>query len=68
MRLVTGLVKDRLLGCMEQVLTAGSLTRKGVRGGMENKVSYDKDLMEVGKMAEGDRGGGGKKVASGGIR
>ena len=38
------------------------------RGGIGNKVSFVKELMEVGRMAEGDRGGAGKKVASGGIR
>ena len=36
--------------------------------GMGNKVSSDKELMEVGRVAEGDRGGARKKVASGGIR
>ena len=51
MRLVTGLVKDRLLGCMG------------------DKVSIDKELMELGRVAEGDRGGRArKKVVSGGIR
>ena len=33
-----------------------------------DKVSIDKELMEVGRVAEGDRGGARKKVASGGIR
>ena len=28
---------------------------------------WDKELMEVGRVAEGDRGGARKKVASGGI-
>ena len=36
--------------------------------GMGNKVGSDKELMEVGRMVEGDRGGAGEKVASGGIR
>ena len=36
--------------------------------GTGKKVSSDKELMEVGRMEEGDRGGAGKKVASGGIR
>ena len=36
---------------------------------MGDKVSIDKELMEVGRVAEGERGGGArKKVASGGIR
>ena len=51
--------------------TAGSLAGKGARGrtrGMGDKVSIDKELMEVGRVAEGDRGGARKKVASGGIR
>ena len=51
--------------------TVGSLAGKGTRGGMRwtgNKVSFDKELMEVGRMAEGDQGGAEKKVASGGIR
>ena len=51
--------------------TVGSLARKGARGGMRvtgNKVSSDKELMEVGRMAVGDRGVAGKKVTSGGIR
>ena len=34
--------------------TAGSLPGKGAKGGMGNKVSFDKELMEVGRMAEGD--------------
>ena len=72
MRLVTGLVKDRLLGCMGQAgFTAGSLAGKGARGGTretENKVSSKKELMEIGRVAESDRGRAGKKVASGGIR
>ena len=42
-------MKERLLGC-----TAGPLARKGARGGLKgtgNKVSSDKELMEVGRMA-----------------
>ena len=39
----------------------------GTRG-TGDKVSIDKELMEVGRVAEGDRGGARKKVASGGIR
>ena len=41
--------------------TAGSFTGKGARGLMRatgDKVSIDKELMEVGRVAEGDRGGG----------
>ena len=71
MRLVTGLVKDRLLGCIGAGFRAGSLAGKGARGGTRgtgNKVSFDKELMEVGRMVEGDRGEAGKKVVSGGIR
>ena len=51
--------------------TAGSLAGKGARGGTrgtEDKVNIDKELVEVGRVAEGDRGGAWKKVASGGIR
>ena len=51
--------------------TAGSLAGKGARGGTRgtgDKVSIDKELMEVGRVAEGDRGGARKKVARGGIR
>ena len=33
-----------------------------------DKVSIDKELMEVGRVAEGDRGGTRKNVASGGNR
>ena len=50
--------------------TAGCRAGKGARGGtrgMGNKVSLDKELMEVGRVTEGDRGGARKKVASGGI-
>ena len=36
--------------------------------GTRNKVGFDKELMEVGRMAEGDRGRARKNVASGGIR
>ena len=36
--------------------------------GTGDKVSIDKELMEVGRVAEGDRGGVRKKVASGEIR
>ena len=48
-----------------------ALARKGARGGKRrtgNKVSSNKELTEVGRMMEGDRGGTGKKVASGGVR
>ena len=44
--------------------TAGSLAGKGARGGMRgmgNKVSFDKELMEVGRMVEGDQGRGGQR-------
>ena len=37
--------------------TAGSLARKGARGGMKgmgNKISSDKELTEVGEMMECD--------------
>ena len=30
--------------------------------GRGNRVSSDKELMEVGKMAEGDRGGQGRRL------
>ena len=45
--------------------TAGSLAGKGARGGTRrtgNRVSSDKELMEVGRMAEGDRGGQGRRL------
>ena len=51
--------------------TVGSLARIGARDGSWRpgiKVGSDKQLMEIGRMAEGDKGGAGKKVASGGIR
>ena len=44
------------------------MARKVWDKGRGNRVSSDKELMEVGKMAEGDREGVGKKAASGGIR
>ena len=34
--------------------TAGSLAGKSVSGGTKNKVSINKELMEAGRMAEGD--------------
>ena len=34
---------------------------------MGDKISIDKELMEVGRVVEGDRGGQGR-IASGGIR
>ena len=37
--------------------TVGSLAGKGARGGTGDKVSIDMELMEVGRVAEGDRGG-----------
>ena len=48
--------------------TAGSLAGKGARGGTGNKVNFDKEFVEVRRMVEGDQGGAGKKIASGGIR
>ena len=70
---MTELVKDRLLGCKGHVLQRGLWQGKepgvGREGwGMGDKVSIDKELMEVGRVAEGDRGGARKKVASEGIR
>ena len=59
MRLVTGLVKDRLLGCKGQVLQWDLW--QGMRG-KGNQVSFDKELMEVGRMSEGDRGGQGRRL------
>ena len=44
---------------------AGSLTGKGARVGNKGtgkKVSSDKELLEVGRMAEGDRGGQGIRL------
>ena len=40
--------------------TVGSLAGKGARSGTrgtENNVDSDKELMEIGRMAEGDQGG-----------
>ena len=57
-----GLVKDS--GVYVKGFAAGSLAGKGGRGGtreMGDKVSIDKELMEVGRVAEGDRGGKGKE-------
>ena len=51
--------------------TVGSLVGKGARGGTRgtgNQVTFDKELMEVWRKVEGDRGGLGKRVPSGGIR
>ena len=45
--------------------TAGILAGKGARGGMRgtvDKVSIDKELMEVGRVAEGFRGGQGRRL------
>ena len=50
-RLVTGLVNTGVYG---EGFTAGSLAGKRTRGGTRgtgNKVSSDKELMEVGRMA-----------------
>ena len=58
------------MGCMGQVLQRG-LAGKGARGetrGTGDKVSIDKELMEVGRMAEGDRGRARNKNASAEIR
>ena len=69
---MTGLVKERLLlGCIGQVLQRGLWQGKkpGVgRGGRGTRFRSDKESTEVGRMAEGDRGEVGKKIASGGIR
>ena len=40
--------------------TAGSMAGKSSRGGTGDKVSIDKELMEVGMVAEGDREGQGE--------
>ena len=51
---MTGLLKDRLLGCID--FTAGSLARKGARSRIRetgNKVSSDKDL--TGGWEDGSR-------------
>ena len=45
--------------------TAGPLTRKGARSGLRetgNKVNSEKELTEVGRMAEGDLGGQGRRL------
>ena len=56
MRLVKGLVKYRLLGCMGQVLqwVSGKERNQDWNKGTRNKVSSDKELTEVGRMVEGD--------------
>ena len=67
MRLVTGLVKDRLLGCMGQVLQWGLWqgNEPGVgQRGTGHKVSIDKELMAVGRVAKGDRGEQGRRLRS----
>ena len=67
-----GEVGDQVIGqaagVYEAGFTVGSLAGKGTKGGTGHKVSFNKELMEVGRMAEGDQGGVGKKVARGGIR
>ena len=53
--------EEQAAGVYGADFTAGSLAGKGTRGGTwgtGNKVSFDKELMEVRRMAEGDRGGG----------
>jgi hypothetical protein len=63
--------KGQTVGGFGVGFTVGSLARKGARRetrGTGSKVSSDKELMEVGRMAVGDRGVAGKKVTSGGIR
>jgi hypothetical protein len=57
MKVVTGLMKDRVLGAYGTGFTVVSLARKGARGGTRgtgNKVSSDKELTEVGRMTVGD--------------
>ena len=57
-----GAREGRAAGVYGAGFTAGSLARKGARGGMKgmgNKISSDKELMGVQGMAVGDRGGAG---------
>ena len=52
-----GEIGDRASGLYGAGFTAGSLARKGARGGMRgtgNNVSSDKELTEVGRTVEGD--------------
>ena len=45
--------------------TPGSLARKGARGGMRgtgNKVIYDKELVEFGRMVKVTEGGQGRRL------
>ena len=58
MKLVTGLVKDRLLGYMGPVLHVNLWQGKEPGVGQGTKASFDKELLEVVRMAEGDQGGG----------
>ena len=54
---MTGLEKEMLHGVYGAGFIAGPLARKGARGGlreMGNKVNSDKELTEVGRMAEGE--------------
>ena len=49
--------EEQVAGVYGAGFTAGSLTGKGARGGTRgtrNKVSFDKELMGVRRMAEGD--------------
>ena len=53
--------EGQAVGVYRAGFTAGSLAGKGAWGGMRgtgDKVSIDKELMEVRRVAEGDRGGG----------
>ena len=52
------------MGCMGAGFTVGPLARKGDRSemrGMGNKVSSDKELIWVGRIAEGDQGVGSRE-------
>ena len=54
---MTGLVKDNLLGCVGQVLTAGCQARVGGTSGTlgpEIKVRSYRESTEFGRMAKGD--------------
>ena len=52
--------EEQAAGVYGAGFTAGSLALKGARG--RTRGTGDKELMEVGRVAEGDRGGQGRRL------